>query len=80
MPQSAVWLDAGWCTEDLDLGAERVTFRRSGLPTPKAKPAATKRNPPHEAGSHEWDRAAVIKLQLGMEWKPIGGDDRQGGY
>jgi hypothetical protein len=69
--QSAAWLDVGWRTEDLALGSERVTFRRSVLLRLKATPAV-KRTPRHETGSHEWDRSAVIKLQLGMEWKPIG--------
>lgn len=72
MPQSSEWLDTGWRTEELDLGSERVTFRRSVSSRPKAKPPATERDPLNQAGSHEWDYSAAIKLQISMEWKPIG--------
>jgi hypothetical protein len=72
MPQSAVWLDAGWRTEELDLGAERVTFRRDGPPNTEDGTKPAKRKAPERGGPYAWDVPEILELRLAMAWTPIG--------
>jgi hypothetical protein len=64
--QSQSWQSAGYVTQDLDLGAERVTFRRfqhntlSKQPAHQLKPALN------------WDVPDDYHCELEFSWTPVG--------
>lgn len=66
---AGAWLNAGFETEAVSVGKERVTFRRTGMPTeklPKAEEA-------FESGApHSWDRPESVNASLRYEWRPLG--------
>lgn len=76
MPQHNAWLDAGWRTSDLNLGAEHVLFRRETtrpISELVAEPAPTGSHTVAAPNLHGWDdQARVLMCGLGMTWKPFG--------
>lgn len=76
MPQHHAWLDAGWRTSDLNLGAQHVLFRRevvNSISIPAAEQTPTRLFPTGTPDWHSWDnQARTLVCGLGMTWKPLG--------
>lgn len=65
------WLEAGWETENLNLTAERVTFRRAGPRSTTPKPRA-KRTPKPSLSAYDWDTPDQLQCDISMQWQPVG--------
>ena len=69
---ASAWLTTGWRSEQLDFGAEKITFRRVG----NQPLHITSQSGSNQAGIEEvaqpWDKADAIECRLGMTWTPIG--------
>ncbi|PJI42160.1 hypothetical protein [Ferrovibrio sp.] len=65
------WLEAGWETENLNLTAERVAFRRTGprSTTPKLR---AKRTPKPSLSAYDWDTPDQLQCDISMQWQPLG--------
>jgi hypothetical protein len=68
---AAGWLDAGWETENLNLTAERVTFRRADPQNATPKPRAKRAQKPSLA-AHAWDTSDQLQCDISMQWQPLG--------
>lgn len=68
---AAAWLEAGWETENLNLTAERVTFRRTGRRSVARKPRA-RRTPKPSLFAHDWDTPDQLQCEISMQWQPLG--------
>jgi len=70
------WLDAGWETGNINLSAERITFRRiKGLKrfqqrSTRAK--ATKSKTSNSTACHDWDMPSMLEVTIHLEWSLIG--------
>ena len=76
---SAAWLSAGWETEQLDLGGERVTFRRAAQgraqalkAKPKAARSKTAKNSPVDLKALGTAFGDPVRLSLAMNWRSLG--------
>lgn len=81
LSQTSSWVDAGWQTEDVDLGSLRVAFRRVTSPAsgvrfaprnPLVQPAIVSSRRALSLSPHAWDGPARVSIQAQFEWKPIG--------
>lgn len=71
MPQSSVWIDAGWQTEDLDIGSEKITFCRTHRPSaPRFKTSVSVAGSP--AILSESKISETIELIIKFQWEAIG--------
>jgi hypothetical protein len=79
MPQKSAWLDAGWRTRDLNLGAGRVLFVRqtgavAGIPRAmRLPPTGTSGASQSPANApHDWENAQAMECRLRIAWVPLG--------
>lgn len=75
---AAAWLEAGWKTENLNLTAERVTFRRAGRRRAAPKPR-TKPTPKPSDSAYDWDTPDQLQCDISMQWQPLGRITSQNG-
>jgi hypothetical protein len=70
---ASAWLDGGWQTRDLDLGSQRITFRRllSQL-SPRVATVIAKPLRSTDTAAYDWDRSDPLECRMGMKWQPIG--------
>ena len=71
-------MDAGWQTEDLDLGGGTVTFRRDtslerAVKTDSAGRISHPLRGRNDTPVHDWDRENHVEFHLRFDWSPIGG-------
>ena len=77
---SSAWLLAGWKTEEVDLGGEKVTFRRVDqvrsrvprLPEKSSQPAAESRSATQFAELPVSPDGRAVQLSLEMQWRTLG--------
>ena len=67
--QSSAWLNEGWRTGELDLGAERIVFRRVEN---QAVPNAPEITAPSTCQTVEAPAADLLEIRLEMAWRPLG--------
>ena len=74
MPQAAEWLEAGWRTEDLSLGSERITFRRctSGMLNPPSPAASTPLTVDRVPLLGATEIVGKIDIRVGFNWLAVG--------
>ncbi len=78
--QCMAWISVGWITQELDLGSEAVTFRRTGrvhqaMPaSPQRKIARSERSiaPSADALSLKTTPVSSLDVRIKMEWRNLG--------
>ncbi|MDR3710218.1 MAG: hypothetical protein P4L33_18130 [Capsulimonadaceae bacterium] len=65
------WRDAGWFTQDLDLGAERITFSRD-RDRSTANPRPRSSRPTEDHPTCDWDVSGDFRAELQLVWTHAG--------